>query len=46
MIIGNSSLMGTDSYAEKLRLSSDPSQTFIIATKDNVCDCIYRIKLV
>lgn len=46
MIVGNSSLMGTDSYAEKLRLSSDPSQTFIIATKDNVCDCIYRIKLV
>ena len=46
IIIGNSSLMGTDSYAEKLRLSSDPSQTFIIATKDNVCDCIYRIKLV
>lgn len=46
MIVGNSSLMGTDSYAEKLRLSSDPSQTFIVATKDNVCDCIYRIKLV
>lgn len=46
MIVGNSSLMGTDSYAEKLRLSSEPSQTFIIATKDNVCDCIYRIKLV
>lgn len=46
MIVGNSSLMGTDSYAEKLRLSSDPSQTFIVATKDNVCDCIYKIKLV
>ena len=46
MIVGNSSLMGTDSYAEKLRLSSDPSQTLIVATKDNVCECIYRIKLV
>lgn len=46
IIVGNSSLMGTDSYAEKLRLSCDPSQTLIIATEDNVCECIYRIKLV
>ena len=46
LIVGNSSLMGTDSYAEKLRLSSDPSQTFIVATTDNVCEAIYRIKLV
>lgn len=43
MIVGNSSLMGTDSYAEKLRLSSDPSQTFIIVSPENVCECIYRI---
>lgn len=45
LIVGNSSLMGTDSYAEKLRLSSDPSQTFIVATPENVCECIYRIVL-
>ena len=45
IVVGNSSLMGTDSYAEKLRLSCDPSQTFIIASRDNVCECIYRIKL-
>lgn len=37
--------MGVDSYAEKLRLTSDPSQTFIVATKNNVCECIYRIVL-
>ena len=43
LVVGNSSLMGTDSYAEKLRLSSEPSQTLIVVTKDNVCDGIYRI---
>lgn len=45
VVVSNSSLMGVDRYAEKLRLTSDPSQTFIIATKENVCDCIYRIVL-
>lgn len=45
VVISNSSLMGVDSYAEKLRLTSDPSQTFIIASEDNVCECIYRIVL-
>lgn len=45
VVVSNSSLMGVDRYAEKLRLTSDPSQTFIIATKENVCECIYRIKL-
>lgn len=43
VVIGNSSLMGTDSYAEKLRLSTDPSQTLIIVTRDNPCDEIHRI---
>lgn len=43
MVVGNSSLMGTDSYAEKLRLSADPSQTFIIATPTNACEEIHRI---
>lgn len=45
MIVSNSSLMGVDSYAEKLRLTSDPSQTFIVSSKENVCECIYRIVL-
>lgn len=45
LVISNGSLMGTDSYAEKLRLSSRPSQNLIIATKDSVADAIYRILL-
>ena len=43
MLISNGSLMGTDSYAEKLRLSSKPSQNMIIVTKDNVTENIYKI---
>lgn len=45
IVVSNSSLMGVDRYAEKLRLTSDPSQTFIIATPENVCECVYRIIL-
>ena len=45
LVIGNSSLMGVDSYAVKLRLTSDPSQTFIVATRENVCEALYRIVL-
>lgn len=45
IIVSNSSLMGVDRYAEKLRLTSDPSQTFVVATPENVCECIYRIVL-
>lgn len=45
LVISNSSLMGVDRYAEKLRLTSDPSQTFIISTPENACECIYRIVL-
>lgn len=41
--IGNSSLMGTDSYAQKLRLSANPSQNLIIVSPENVTECIYRI---
>lgn len=41
--LGNGTLMGTDTYAQKLRLSSTPSQNLIIASKDNVTECIYRI---
>ena len=43
--IGNGTLMGTDSFAQKLRLSSTPSQNLIIVSNDNVTDCIYRIVL-
>ena len=41
--LGNGTLMGTDSYAQKLRLSSTPSQNLIIVTEENVTECIYRI---
>jgi hypothetical protein len=43
--LGNGTLMGTDGYAQKLRLSSTPSQNFIVVTKENVTECIYRIIL-
>ena len=43
--IGNGSLMGADDYALNLRLFSTPSQTLIIATRDNVCDTIYKLNL-
>lgn len=45
VVISNGSLMGTDDYAEKLRLSSTPSQNLIIVTKETPCDSIYRIVL-
>lgn len=45
IVISNPSLMGTDSYAEKLRLSSHAAQTFIVVTKDNPINNIYRIVL-
>ena len=43
--IGNGSLMGTDDFAHNLRLSSTPSQTFIVADKDNVTKEIHIIDL-
>ena len=43
VICGNGSLMGTDSYAASLRLSSKPSQNLIISTPKNVIQNIYRI---
>lgn len=45
LLISNSSLMGTDSYATKLRLHARPSQTLIIVSKDNVAEDIKRIIL-
>ena len=43
VIVGNGTLMGTDEYAEKLRLSSKPSQNLIIVTESNVIEDIKRI---
>jgi hypothetical protein len=45
LVVSNGSLMGTDSYAEKLRLSSRPSQNLIIVTGESVADSIHRILL-
>lgn len=43
--ISNGSLMGTDQYANDLRLTSKPSQNFIISTPDNVMEVLYKITL-
>ena len=43
--IGNGTLMGTDNYAESLRLSSTPSQNLIVVTPENVTESIHRIIL-
>lgn len=43
--ISNGTLMGVDSYAKDLRLSSNPSQNIIVATKESVCDYIRVVKL-
>lgn len=43
--ISNGSLMGVDTYAMDLRLTSNPSQTLIISTPDNVVHCIYKINV-
>lgn len=45
LLISNGSLMGTDDYAQKLRLSSKPSQNLIIISKNNVCRALYRLVL-
>lgn len=45
LMISNGSLMGTDDYAQKLRLSAKPSQNLIFVTKDNVCESLYRLVL-
>ena len=45
VVISNGSLMGTADYAEKLRLSSRPSQNLIIVSDKSVCEAIHRIIL-
>lgn len=43
MVICNPSLMGSDQYALDGRLESAPAQLFIVATKDNPVENIYRL---
>lgn len=43
VVIGNGSLMGTDSYSKNARLHSRPSQNLIIVSEDNVIKHIDRI---
>ena len=45
LLLSNGSIMGTDEYAEKLRLSAKPSQNLIIVSEDNVMETLYRIVL-
>lgn len=45
LCVCNGSLMGTDTYAHNLRLTSRPSQNLLIVTKENVMDTFYRITL-
>ena len=44
-LYSNGSLMGTDDYANSLRLNNKPSQLFIVSDKDNITRYIYKIKL-
>jgi hypothetical protein len=43
VVVGSGSLMGTDTYAKNLRLTSKPSQNLIIVSKDNPIDAVHRI---
>lgn len=45
LLLSNGSIMGTDEYAEKLRLSAKASQNLIIVSEENVMDTFYRIVL-
>lgn len=45
MRISNGSLMGTDSFAQKIRLNAKPSQTLIVCTKENPVYAIHKIDL-
>lgn len=45
LVVSNGSLMGTDSYAKDLRLSSKASQNIILVTEKSVADYIHRIVL-
>lgn len=43
IIVSNGSLMGTDTFAKNLRLSSTPSQNLIIVSPENVIEGLHRL---
>lgn len=43
VVLQNSSLMSTDDYAFRLRLSAKPSQNLVIVSEDNVTEAVHRI---
>ena len=45
LVVSNGSLMGTDDFAESLRVNSKPSQNFIVVSENNVAEEIHRIIL-
>lgn len=45
VVVSNSSLMGTDKFAQRLRLSSVPAQLMILITEKNPCREIIRFEL-
>ena len=45
LVVSNGSMLGTDTFAKNLRLTSKPSQNLIIVDRKNVAECIYRIIL-
>ena len=45
MRVSNGSLMGTDTYAQDLRLTNKPSQTLIISTPNNIVKYVCKINL-
>ena len=45
VVVSNGSLMGTDTYAKDLRLSSKPSQNLILVSNKSVIDYIHRVVL-
>ena len=45
IVLGNGSLMGTDTYAKDMRLTAKPSQNLVIVSDRSVVDTLYRIVL-
>ena len=45
IVLSNGCLLGVDSYSKKMRLTSKPSQTLVIATKENIVDSVKRLLL-
>lgn len=43
IVVSNGCLVGVDSHAKKMRLTSKPSQTLILVTEDNVIEDVKRI---